>query len=166
MHSTKQISLAQALISVAGIGISIYLTVVHYASVPLVCGANGIVNCERVLSSPYASVAGIPISVGGLVWFALSAAAASLALQRSPEPGWLQPVQVAWSLLGLLTVFYLVGVEVLAVGSLCAWCTGLHVLIVVLLVLSIVRTPVLAEDLAAFKEAAVLGKDVQRPLKG
>ena len=129
------------LIGCAGVAISIYLTAVHYAHVPLVCTSNGVVNCERVLSSSYSSIGGIPVSAGGLVWFALTGIMAAIALVRAPEPPWLQPAQVLWSFLGLLTVFYLVGVEVLALGVICAWCTGLHVLILLTLVLSIMRSP-------------------------
>jgi uncharacterized membrane protein len=130
-----------AAIGLAGIGISIYLTTVHYAKVPLVCSSGGVVNCERVLSSGYSSVAGVPISVGGIVWFALLGLLGLATLLRTPEPGWLQPAQVAWGFLGLLTVVYLVGVEALALGVLCAWCTALHALILTALVLAILRTP-------------------------
>ena len=61
--------------SVAGLGVSIYLTAVHYAGVPLACPAGGTINCEAVLSSPYAVIAGtaIPTSAAGIVWFAISA---------------------------------------------------------------------------------------------
>jgi uncharacterized membrane protein len=127
--------------AVAGMAISVYLTVVHYARVPLVCSTTGVVNCERVLSSFYSQVWGVPISVGGLLWFIVAAALALPALISRAEPAWLQPVQVLWSLLGLLTVIYLVGVEALALGVLCAWCTALHALILLTLVLSVVRTP-------------------------
>ena len=128
-------------IGAAGVAISAYLTTVHYAKAPLVCSSSGVVNCERVLSSGYSSLFGVPISVGGIVWFALLAALGLAALLRTPEPRWLQPAQVVWGFLGLLTVIYLIGVEALALGVLCAWCTALHALIVAALVLAIVRTP-------------------------
>jgi uncharacterized membrane protein len=141
MNARRTIPLTLCAISVAGMAISIYLTFVHYAHVPLVCSTTGVVNCERVLSSPYSNVGSIPISVGGLVWFAVAGALALSILAQRAEPGWLQPAQVLWSLLGLLTVIYLVGVEALALGVICVWCTVLHVLILLTLVLSIVRTP-------------------------
>ncbi len=137
-------------IGAAGVAISIYLTTVHYAKAPLVCSSSGVVNCERVLSSGYSSVLGVPISVGGIVWFAMLAALGLAPLLRRPEPEWLQPAQVAWGFLGLLTVVYLVGVEALALGVLCAWCTALHALILAALLLAIVRTPRLpTEELPA-----------------
>ena len=147
MKSPRLIPLLLVAIAVAGLAISIYLTTVHYASVPLVCSSTGLVNCERVLSSPYSSVGSIPISIGGAVWFLVTTGMALLALLRVPEPRWLQPTQVIWSLAGLATVIYLVGVEALALGVICAWCTALHVLILATLLLSLVRTPVLEDGL-------------------
>ena len=44
--------------SVAGLAVSIYLTVVHYAGVPLACPANATISCEAVLSSKFAVIAG------------------------------------------------------------------------------------------------------------
>ena len=81
-------------------------------------------------------------SAGGIIWFAVSAGLAALALVSVEEPAWLQPAQVVWSLLGLATVLYLVGVEVLALGVICAWCTSLHVLILATLLISLLRSPV------------------------
>lgn len=142
VRQVRTIPLALAAIGALGVALSIYLTVVHYARVPLICSTSGLINCERVLSSPYSSVAGIPISAGGLIWFAVSGGLAALALWVRREPAWLQPTQVVWSLFGLATVLYLVGVEALALGVICAWCTALHVLILTTLVLSVVRSPV------------------------
>jgi uncharacterized membrane protein len=131
-------------IGVGGAGIAVYLTSVHYAKVPLVCNSTGVVNCERVLSSSYSSVGGIPISVGGIAWFAVTALFGLVALWYAPEPRWLQPAQVMWGLLGLATAIYLVGVEAIALGVLCAWCTALHALIVAALILAVMRTPATA----------------------
>jgi uncharacterized membrane protein len=50
-------------------------------------------------------------------------------------------VQLVWVLIGLLTVFYLIGVEALALGVLCLWCTVEHVLIGVALVTVLLRSP-------------------------
>jgi uncharacterized membrane protein len=144
-------ALLLALIGVAGTGIAIYLTSVHYAGTPLVCSANGVVNCERVLTSRYSTVLGIPWSVGGIVWFAALAISGVLAL-RAPEPHWLHPAQLFWGLIGLGTALYLIGVEVLALGVLCLWCTVEHVLIAAALALILLRTPRLA--VADLPEAA------------
>jgi uncharacterized membrane protein len=117
-------------ISVAGLAISIYLTVLHYAGTAPACVSSGPVNCEAVLSSRYAVIAGssIPTSALGIVWF--GASAALWALPR----GW---VQLAWSAVGLVTVLYLVYIEIVLVGALCLWCTAAHVLVVALLLIAV-----------------------------
>src|ERR1700693_2062496 len=87
----------------AGLGISIYLTVVHYSTIPLACPANAVVNCEQVLSSPYGVIGGssVPTSAAGIAWFAVSALlAAGLLAGRAQLARW----QLAWSAVGLVTV--------------------------------------------------------------
>ena len=111
----------------AGVGVSIYLTIVHANSSALVCSTSGVVNCERVLSSAYGTILGTPIptSAAGILWFAVSG---GLALARRRN------AQLAWGALGLLTVLFLIYVEIDVVGAICAWCTVAHALVVVTLV--------------------------------
>ena len=113
--------------AVAGVGVSIYLTIVHANSSALVCSTSGVVNCERVLSSAYGTILGTPIptSVAGIVWFAVSGGLALAAWRNA---------QLAWGALGLLTVLFLIYVEIDVVGAICAWCTVAHVLVVITLV--------------------------------
>ena len=113
-----------------GLGVSIYLTAVHYAGVPVACPANGSVNCEVVLSSRYALIAGtnVPTSAAGIVWFAVST------LLWTRRPG---RVQLAWSVAGLATVLLLVFVEIVLVGAICVWCTAAHVLVLVIFLIAL-----------------------------
>jgi uncharacterized membrane protein len=136
-------------LSVAGIAVAAYLTSVHYASVPLACSAAGVINCEQVLTSRYSEIVGVPWSAGGIVWFAVSGLMALAALLKSPEPEPLQLAQLGWSILGIVVVGYLVAVEIFALKHICVWCTSMHALIVLTLVLVLFRTPNihLAEDM-------------------
>jgi uncharacterized membrane protein len=123
------------LASAAGVGVSIYLTIVHFSSVPLVCSAAGVVDCERVLSSAYGMIAGtaVPTSAAGILYFTISGAMAAV---RWSGSGWLllQRLELAWSAIGLLVVVGLVFVEIVALGSICLWCTAAHVLVVAIFV--------------------------------
>jgi uncharacterized membrane protein len=114
----------------AGLGISIYLTAVHYAGVPLACPANGTINCEAVLSSHYAVIAGtnVPVSAAGIVWFAISA----LLWTRSAGR-----IQLAWSVIGLVTVLFLVYVEIVQLGAVCVWCTAAHVMVLLVFLIAL-----------------------------
>lgn len=122
-----RLQLAAIVASLAGVGVSIYLTFEHYAGVVPGCPVTGPINCDAVLSSPYAVIAGtsVPTSAAGIVWFVVSAAL------------WMRPVgrlQVAWAAVGMLTVVYLLYVEIVRVGAICLWCTAAHVLVVFLLI--------------------------------
>ncbi len=131
-------------LSLIGGGIALYLTAVHYEHLPLLCSTNGVVNCERVTSSPYSVLFGttIPITVPGLGWALVSALLAGFALRARSSSSDIMSrvvfVQCIWSLLALLTVLYLVYVEIVLLHTLCAWCTGLHVVILVMFLLTLV----------------------------
>jgi uncharacterized membrane protein len=123
------------LASVAGFGVSIYLTVVHYSSVPLVCSTTGAVDCERVLSSAYAVIAGsaLPTSAAGIVFFAITGAMA-LSRWTGIDSSLLQRLQMGWSAIGVLVVLSLVFVEIVILGTICIWCTAAHALAVAIFV--------------------------------
>jgi len=117
-------------LSVAGIAVSVYLTVLHFIGFAPACPVTGPVNCEAVLTSPYAVIAGtaVPTSAAGIAWFAVSAVL------------WMRPVgsaQLAWSVLGVITVLYLVFIEIVRVGAVCLWCTAAHVLVVAIFLLAL-----------------------------
>ncbi len=131
------------ILSLLGAGIAIYLTAVHYENVPLLCSTSGLIDCSRVLSSAYSVVPGttVPISVPGLLWCVMSAAVTITGL-RVLQPQVRRRIQVAqfaWSLLGMLTVLYLVYVELVQLHTICAWCTALHGIILVMFLSTIVQ---------------------------
>ena len=100
-------------------------------------------NCARVITSKYSYVPGttLPISLAGLVWCLVVGALALVGLFGGPERRWLRFAQFAWTLLGMLTVFYLVYVEIVLLRNLCAWCTVLHGLILLMFLIALVRLP-------------------------
>ena len=130
------------ILSLVGAGIAVYLTAVHYENAPLLCSTRGLIDCSRVLSSPYSVVPGttVPITVPGLAWCAVSAllAIVGLRLLRPQVRHRIQQAQFAWLLLGMLTVLYLVYVELVLLHTICAWCTGLHVVILIMFLTTIV----------------------------
>src|SRR6267378_5836733 len=120
------------LASVAGLAISVYLTVVHFTTIPLACPANAVVNCEQVLSSRYAVIGGsaVPTSVAGIVWFAISA---GLALLRRRQ------ALVAWASIGLVTALFLVYVEIVQLGAECIWCTAAHAMVLLIFLIALME---------------------------
>jgi uncharacterized membrane protein len=128
-------------IAVAGIAISVYLTATHVSAVPLVCTVGSLVNCASVTHSAYSVIPGtsIPISVLGVVWFAVSG---GLAFSPSPPAGkrrggGLLLVHLLWAGLGVAVVLYLVFIEIVMLHQICEWCTVVHLLVIATFVLTL-----------------------------
>ncbi len=112
--SDRRLRLAIASVAVAGVGVSAYLTWVHYRPGALVCTAGG--GCETVQQSHYAVLLGIPIAVLGLsVWVAvLGLAVWETELARALV------VAIAVSALGFAA--YLVILQLTVIHAVCVWC--------------------------------------------
>jgi uncharacterized membrane protein len=115
-------------ICLAGIGISIYLLIVHYEPNLLICHTGSVVNCEKVLTSPSSVILGIPVPIFGVLYFiAMAAVCIPSAAWRSEAP-WLAWGRIAAVVVGMGMVIWLVGQEALVLHAICLWCTGVHIL--------------------------------------
>jgi uncharacterized membrane protein len=131
--------------AVAGIGIAVYLTVVHYSDVPLACSTTGPVDCNAVTHSSFSVVPGtlVPITIPGLLWFAGGGLASLVGLARR-SPRWLPGAQLGWAVLGLGAVLYLIYAEMVVIHRICEWCTGVHALVLLSFVLALRRWQLIA----------------------
>jgi uncharacterized membrane protein len=121
-----------AVLALVGIGIAGYLTWVHYAGLEPVCvGGGG--GCERVQSSRWAELAGIPVAVLGLAGYV--AIFASLALPE--EPGALAAAFL--SLVGFGFSVWLTYVEIVKIDAICQWCVASAVVMTALALVSAAR---------------------------
>ncbi len=137
---------ATALMSLVGLGISIYLTIVHYdTKVTLYCTSGGIVDCQQVTSSAWSVVPGtaIPITIPGMLWFIVSGGLAVWALaalaRGGLEPARARLAQLVWAAGGLAFVLYLVFVEIALVQKICEWCTVIHLLTLATFLIALTR---------------------------
>jgi uncharacterized membrane protein len=132
-------------VAVIGLGVSVYLTTLHYAGAAPLCTTGGFVNCEGVLKSQYSFVPGtsIPVTVPGMLWFIVSGALAAISLRCSrggiAEPRWLRPGHAIWAGLGLVSVLYFVWAELVKLRELCEWCTSVHILVFLSLLVALAR---------------------------
>ena len=137
---------AIVLMSLAGLGVSIYLTTVHYdKAVTLVCSKGGIVDCGQVTGSAWSVIpfTQIPITIPGMLWFIVAGGLALWALVPLAR-GELEPQRqplalLAWAAVGLAVVLYLVYVEAFLVHKLCEWCTSVHILTLAIFFIALVR---------------------------
>jgi len=116
-------------LALAGLGVSIYLTIAHYgSSAILVCSEKGLINCAAVTTSPESMVFGIfPVAVLGLAFYVLMAAITSPWAWRANWPviRWVRLGSVA---VGMVFVLYLVYTELITLNAICLWCTSVHVI--------------------------------------
>jgi uncharacterized membrane protein len=100
----------------AGIGISGYLTYVHYAGLQPVCGISH--GCETVQTSAYATLLGIPVAVLGLITYVVIFISLRLRGER--------PLLTSYAL--TLTAFafsaYLTYRELFTIHAICSWCVS------------------------------------------
>lgn len=127
--------LVALVLSVVGLGASIYLTYEHFsANVTLACPATGKIDCVKVTSSHYSHVLGVPVALLGLVYFVVMLGLLALSIAR-PDVARLRLARLAWATVGLVSVLYLVWAELYGVGAVCLWCTGVHIVTVLVFLL-------------------------------
>ncbi len=105
------------LLAAVGTGIAGYLTYVHYAGIDPVCTGGG--GCEKVQTSEYSEIVGVPVALLGLFGYLVILAA--LALWRA-ETGRIAVLIVAWG--GLAFSAYLQYRSLVTVDATCIWCLG------------------------------------------
>ena len=137
---------ALLLMSVVGLGVSIYLTIVHYDSkVSLLCTTGGVVNCQSVTTSAYSIIPGttIPITIPGMLWFIALGALAGVGLwaaaHSQAEPSRLRIATLLWTIAGMVFVLYLVYAEIVKVQRICEWCTVVHLLTLASFLIALTR---------------------------
>lgn len=122
------------ILTIAGLGVSGYLTVTHYNDEALVCSASKTVDCHAVTTSEYSTLLGIPMPLLGLAFFVAFGALITPWTLRSARPP-LRWGRVASASVGVLFVVYLVTVELAILHKICLWCTGVHAITVLLFIL-------------------------------
>ncbi len=124
------------LVAMAGLGVSIYLTIAHFTESTLAgCSESGLVNCTKVTTSPQSYVFGIPVAVLGLAFYLFAVAAMSPWAWRSSRRE-VHIVRLASTVVGIGFVLYLIYAELFIIGSICLYCTSVHVLTFVLFALT------------------------------
>jgi uncharacterized membrane protein len=127
----RRLRLAALVLAVLGIGVAGYLTYVHYEGIRPVCGIGG--DCEKVQSSEWSELAGIPVALLGLL--AYVAILASLLVRR--EEALIAGALI--SLVGFGFSLYLTYRELFTIEAVCQWCVASAVLMTLLAAVTTVR---------------------------
>jgi uncharacterized membrane protein len=130
--SDSQLRLLAGALALAGLAIAIYLTIVHYDhSSPVCVGGGG--GCEKVQTSDYAELAGVPVALIGAIGYA----AILLSLAVPGDSG-----RFAGALLGLVGLgfsLYLTYLELFVIDAICQWCVASAVVMALLATTTVVR---------------------------
>jgi len=127
----------ESFLSLAGLGVSIYLTIAHFTDKPLAgCSESGLVNCTKVTTSPQSYVFGIPVAVLGLAFFV-----GAVALMSPWAWRWARRevalIRLASLVVAVGFVLYLLYAELFIIGSICLYCTSVHAITFLLFVLTV-----------------------------
>jgi uncharacterized membrane protein len=128
MRPTSRRTIVTAVLALIGLGVAIYLTIVHYTGAEPICGISH--GCHTVQTSKYAELAGIPVAVLGLAGYA----ALLLALPIRGENGRL--IRVAITAIGFLFSAYLTYLELFVIDAICQWCVASAILMTALLIVT------------------------------
>jgi uncharacterized membrane protein len=130
--SERRLRIAAAVLALAGLGVAGYLTWVHYEDLEPIC-AGGSGGCEKVQSSDYAELAGVPVALLGLIGY--GAILASLAV-----PGELGRFAGAvMALAGFGFSAWLTYVELFEIDAICQWCVASAVIMTALAAVTSLR---------------------------
>ena len=124
-------------LALAGLGVSIYLTIAHFTESTLAgCSeTKGLVNCTKVTTSAQSYVFGIPVAVLGLAFYLFAVAVMSPWAWRAARRE-IHLVRIASLVVGIGFVLYLLYAELFIIGSICLYCTSVHVITFLLFVLT------------------------------
>jgi uncharacterized membrane protein len=132
------LQLATFALALAGLGVSIYLTIAHFTESTLAgCSEKaGLVNCTKVTTSAQSYVFGIPVAVLGLAFYLFAVAIMSPWAWRAARRE-IHLLRIASVVVGIGFVLYLLYAELFIIGSICLYCTSVHVITFVVFVLTV-----------------------------
>lgn len=129
-------TIASLVLAVVGLGLSAYLTYVHYNIDALVCSGGG---CELVQTSQYSEMFGIPIAIFGLLMF-LTLIGAIVLREMRPETSDLVSTAILMILLtAVLYWAYLTWLELNVIHAICQWCVMTSAATVLMLIVEATR---------------------------
>lgn len=119
----KKIAGAIFVLSLIGVGISLYLYLIHInAADSGICQVDAVFDCKTVDNSPYAITFGIPNSVLGMIGYGLMALGALWKmLEKKRDPG-IDLYLFLVTLGGLGFSLYLTGIEAFVIHAWCIFC--------------------------------------------
>lgn len=122
---------ASLLLSLVGIAVAGYLTIIHYQDDLLVCGIGG--GCHTVQNSEYSEVGGIPVALFGLGMYVTILGLTAWRWFRPEQAFVAGAAAFAILLAGTMYAAYLTYVELWVIDAICQWCVTSAIVTLLLL---------------------------------
>ena len=132
MSRDRRLRDAAFAVAALGTAVAAYLTYVHYAGLEPFCAGGG-GGCERVQSSSYAKLAGVPVAAIGLAGYVSIGIALAVRGERA------RLAAAALAVTGFGFSAYLSYIELVVIDAICQWCVASAALLTVLAVLTVWR---------------------------
>jgi uncharacterized membrane protein len=131
----RYIFISLALLAITGFAIAGYLTIEHYQNTIPPCTVGG---CETVLTSDYAKILGVPVSLfGALYYFAILLA---LFIYFDVKSETVKDICIkfiiASSVLGLLASIYFIVLMLFVIKSICIYCLTSDLICILIFIIS------------------------------
>ena len=114
----------------------VHLQILNDPSYASFCDVNATFSCTEAYSSRYGSVAGVPVAVFGVIFFAFVLGLVALCSQSATAAGNLAGYVFAASTIGLAVSLYLAYASFVILKAVCVLCAGTYVAVIGLFLLS------------------------------
>lgn len=131
-QTKKKLVIGIIILSIVGLLISSYLLQIHLNPAEGVCDINNVVSCLLTNTSSYSELLDLPVAWFGIIWFLMLIVLSWKALKA--EEGSVAGL-FWWNVAGIAFVMYMIIAEFI-LKSLCIYCTVVHGIVVMTLVLS------------------------------
>ena len=128
--SDRTLRLCVGALAAAGLLVAGYLTYARYSDTTITCSSGG---CETVQKSSYATVAGIPVAVLGLVGYSAILATAFLVGDVA------RAAAAALALGGFAFSMFLLYAQLVPIDAVCDWCVANDVIVTALVPFTVLR---------------------------
>lgn len=127
-------------LSLIGLCLSIYLTITHFQPQALVCSGSGVIDCAKVTTSPQSEILHIPVAILGLANYTVMTAL-NTPWAWHARVKWVHVARFVLAVISMCFVLWLIYAEVEIIGSICLYCTGVHVTTFALLIVLTMVSP-------------------------
>ncbi len=121
-------------LSLIGLALSTYLTITHFRPQDLFCSGGGLINCEAVTTSAESHFLGIPVAFLGLGTYVVMTVLNSPWMWRAKNY-WIHVARFALTIISMCFVLWLVSAELIIIGNICLYCTGVHIVTFAILII-------------------------------